>query len=104
MEWFILVLAGMFEVVGVFALNKISEKKELKWFALLLGGFAISLTLLTFAMKTIPMGTAYAVWTGIGTVGGVLLGMFFYGESKDWLRILFISMVVVAAIGLKLIS
>ncbi|PWA12034.1 QacE family quaternary ammonium compound efflux SMR transporter [Pueribacillus theae] len=104
MEWFILVLAGMFEVLGVFALNKISEKKELKWFALLLGGFAISLTLLTFAMKTIPMGTAYAVWTGIGTVGGVLLGMFFYGESKDWLRILFISMVVVAAIGLKLIS
>jgi paired small multidrug resistance pump len=50
------------------------------------------------------MGTAYAIWTGIGTVGGALIGMLFFGESKDWRRILFIAMVLGAVIGLKVIS
>ncbi len=50
------------------------------------------------------MGTAYAIWTGIGTVGGALVGMLFFGESKEWRRILFMAMVLAAAIGLKLIS
>jgi len=55
-------------------------------------------------MKSLPAGTAYAVWTGIGTVGGTLVGMFFYGEDKDWKRILFISLIIVAVVGLKLTS
>ena len=71
---------------------------------ILVGGFGISLTLLTIAMKEISMGTAYAIWTGVGTVGGVLIGMIFYGEPKDKRRLFFISLVVIAAIGLKLIS
>ncbi len=50
------------------------------------------------------MGTAYAIWTGIGTVGGALVGMFFFGESKEWRRVLFIGMVLAAAVGLKQIS
>ena len=50
------------------------------------------------------MGTAYAIWTGIGASGGAILGMILYGESKDWKRIVFIAMVLGAAIGLKLVS
>lgn len=104
MEWFLLLFAGLFEVIGVVALNKLSLKLTIKWFLILFGGFAISLTLLTLAMKEIPMGTAYAIWTGVGTVGGVIMGMIFYGESRSVLRLFFISLVVVAAAGLKLIS
>ena len=55
-------------------------------------------------MKFLPMGTAYAIWTGIGASGGAILGMIFYGESKDWRRIVCIAMVLGAAIGLKLVS
>lgn len=50
------------------------------------------------------MGTAYAIWTGIGASGGVILGMLFYGESKDWRRLIFIGMVLGAAVGLKFVS
>ena len=50
------------------------------------------------------MGTAYAIWTGIGTAGSAIAGMIFYGESTSWRRLLFISMIIVAAVGLKLIS
>jgi Membrane transporters of cations and cationic drugs len=59
---------------------------------------------LSYAMNTIPMGTAYAVWTGIGASGGALIGMFFFGESKDWKRIVFITMILIATIGLKITS
>lgn len=104
MAWFILVFAGLFEVLGVVALNQLSARITLKWLLILVGGFGISLTLLTIAMKEISMGTAYAIWTGVGTVGGVLIGMIFYGEPKDKRRLFFISLVVIAAIGLKLIS
>ena len=55
-------------------------------------------------MKTIPMGTVYAVWTGIGTVGATLLGMFMYGEPRDWRRIFCIALIIASAVGLKVIS
>ena len=72
--------------------------------ALLILGFGASFIFLAYAMKTLPMGTAYAIWTGIGASGGAILGMLLYGESKDWRRIVFIGMVLGAAIGLKLVS
>lgn len=104
MGWLYVVLAGGFEVLGVIALNKLSQRKSALIFLLLFLGFACSFSLLSLAMETLSMGTAYAVWTGIGTVGGVLVGMLFFGESRDWRRILFMGMVVCGAIGLKLIS
>lgn len=104
MEWFILLFAGLFEVLGVVALNQLSVKISVKWLLILVGGFGISLTLLTIAMKEISMGTAYAIWTGVGTIGGVLIGMIFYGEPKDNIRLFFISLVVISAVGLKLVS
>nr|WP_194950242.1 SMR family transporter [Anoxybacillus flavithermus] len=67
-------------------------------------GFLVSFSLLSIALSTLPMGIAYAVWTGIGTVGGTLVGMFVYGDAKDWKRILFIALIITAIVGLKLSS
>ena len=55
-------------------------------------------------MTVLPMGTAYAIWTGIGTVGGAITGMLLFGEPKEWRRVLFIAMILCSAVGLKLIS
>ena len=104
MNWIYLILAGAFEVVGVTGMNEVSKHRNLKSFTIFLGGMVLSFGFLSLAMQTLPMGTSYAIWTGIGTVGGTLVGMLFYGESHDWKRILFISMILMAAIGLKLTS
>lgn len=102
MGWLSLILAGTFEVVGVTGINQLNQKRDWKSLLLMIGGFALSFLFLSHAMKSISMGTAYAVWTGIGTVGGAIVGMLFYKESKDWRRMVFIGMVLSATIGLKL--
>jgi len=104
MDWLSLVLAGLFEMIGVIMISKANKAHSLKAYAILLSSFALSFLFLSFAMKTLPMGTAYAVWTGIGVAGGALAGIFLYNESKNPLRILAIFMVLGSAIGLKLMS
>ncbi|NGZ76186.1 DMT family transporter [Saccharibacillus alkalitolerans] len=104
MAWLAIVLAGCCEVFGVIGLKQVSMRKGLPAYALLIAAFTGSFSLLTYAMQHIAMGTAYAVWTGIGTVGGALVGMFLYGEPKEARRLLFIAMILSAAVGLKLIS
>jgi len=102
MSWVYLILAGAFEVVGVTGMNKVVKDKNLQAYLVLFLGFILSFSFLSLAMKALPAGTAYAVWTGIGTVGGTIIGMLFYGEAKDWRRILFIALIIVAVVGLKL--
>ncbi|GIO88741.1 QacE family quaternary ammonium compound efflux SMR transporter [Paenibacillus faecis] len=104
MAWLLLVLAGMGEVIGVAGISRLNRSRDPLSFVLLIGGFVLSITFLSIAMQSISMGTAYAVWTGMGTVGSTLVGMFLYGESKDAKRLLFIAMVLSAAVGLKLIA
>ncbi|MBV7508706.1 multidrug efflux SMR transporter [Bacillus sp. sid0103] len=104
MAWISLVLAGLFEMFGVVMINKLHKDRNWKSLVLLVLGFGASFMFLSYAMETLPMGTAYAIWTGIGASGGVILGMVLYGESKDWRRLIFIGMVLGAAIGLKLFS
>lgn len=104
MNWTFLILAGIFEMVGVLMINKLHQDRDLKAFLLMAGGFAFSFVFLTLAMETLPMGTAYAVWTGIGASGGAILGMIFYGESKNVMRVLCIALVLGSAVGLKLVS
>ena len=104
MAWISLIIAGLFEVLGVSMINKLHKDHNWQSMALLIAGFGASFLFLAYAMKTLPMGTTYAIWTGIGASGGALLGMLLYGESKDWKRIVFIAMVLGSAIGLKLIS
>lgn len=104
MDWVYLILAGIFEMFGVLMINKLNKDRNVASFLLLFAGFGLSFVFLSLAMKTLPMGTAYAVWTGIGASGGAILGMIFYGEPRNILRILFIAMVLGSAVGLKLIS
>lgn len=102
MAWVYLILAGAFEVVGVTGMNKVAKDKNLQSYMVLFLGFILSFGFLSLAMNALPMGLSYAVWTGIGTVGGTIVGMLFYGESKDWKRISFIGLILIAVIGLKL--
>ncbi|WP_368298700.1 multidrug efflux SMR transporter [Cytobacillus firmus] len=103
MSWLYLILAGIFEMTGVTMINSWHQNRNWRSLLLLIGGFGASFLFLSLAMKELPMGTAYAVWTGIGAAGGAILGMILYGEPKDAKRIFFIAMVLSAAIGLKLV-
>ncbi|MGX9136354.1 DMT family transporter [Rummeliibacillus sp. JY-2-4R] len=104
MAWIAIIVAGFCEVFGVAMMNRWQEKKNISTILLLILSFGLSLLLLSYAMNTVSMSTAYAVWTGIGASGGALIGMLFFGESKDWKRILFIAMILISTIGLKLLS
>lgn len=104
MDWFVLILAGLLETFGVAMINRLSIKRDWQTVMFLILGFGLSFSLLSYSLQTIPMGTGYAIWTGIGVVGGALVGMLFYGESKDWKRLVFIAMVLSAAVGLKLVN
>jgi paired small multidrug resistance pump len=104
MAWVSLIIAGIFEMFGVTMINKLHKERSWQSLTLLLLGFGGSFLFLAYAMETLPMGTAYAIWTGIGASGGAILGMILYGEQKDWKRLVFIAMVLGAAIGLKLVS
>ncbi|MFC5559047.1 DMT family transporter [Ureibacillus thermophilus] len=104
MAWGALILAGLFETLVVASMNQFAVRRSWQPIALFIGSFGGSLVLLQYAMQTIPMGTAYAVWTGIGVVGGTLVGMIFYNESGNWKRILCIFAILVATIGLKLLE
>lgn len=104
MAWISLILAGMFEMFGVIMINRFHKDPKWQSIFLLILGFGASFIFLAYSMETLPMGTAYAIWTGIGASGGAILGMILYDESKDWRRLVFIGMVLSAAIGLKLVS
>lgn len=104
MAWMSLILAGLCEMFGVAMINKLHKERNWQSLVLLIVGFGASFIFLAYSMKTLPMGTAYAIWTGIGASGGAIIGMVLYGESKDWRRLVFIGMVLGAAIGLKLVS
>ena len=104
MAWFLLILAGICETLGVVMINIMNRDKNLKSAIYLILAFGTSFAFLTIAMRSIPMGTAYAIWTGIGASGGALIGMFLFRESKDWRRILCIFIILGSVIGLKAIS
>ena len=104
MAWVVLIFAGIFEMLGVNSINQYVNNKTKKNLAKLIGMFALSFILLSYSIEQLPMSTAYAVWTGIGASGGAILGIVIYKEPKDAKRIFFISLILIAAVGLKLIS
>jgi len=104
MAWFLLILAGLCETLGVVMINIVNRDKNLKSVLYLILAFGASFAFLSIAMRTIPMGTAYAIWTGIGASGGALIGMFLFRESKDWRRIVCIFIILGSVVGLKAIS
>ncbi len=104
MAWISLILAGLCEMCGVAMINKLHKDRNWLSFIFLLLGFGASFIFLAYAMETLPMGTAYAIWTGIGASGGAIIGMIYYGESRDRRRLVFIGLVLGASVGLKLVS
>lgn len=104
MSWLALIVAGLFEMAGVLAIHTFNQKRTLKSLLILISSFGLSFLFLSLAMKTLPMGTAYAVWTGIGASGGAILSMILYNEGRGILRVLCIGLVLGSAVGLKLVS
>ena len=102
MNWLILIVAGLFEVVWATALKMSNGFRNPLADAVVVVGMALSVWLLAVAMKTIPMGTAYAVWTGIGAIGGVAVGIIAFGESASVLRIASAALIIAGIVGLKL--
>lgn len=104
MSWVYLIMAGIFEMFGVGAINKLNKNRNISSLSLLITMFSGSFIFLYLAMKQLPMGISYAIWTGIGAAGGAIVGMIVYGESKDWRRIGCILLIIASVIGLKLTS
>lgn len=102
MKWFILVVAGLFEMgwaVGLKYTHGFTRPWPTVGTAV---SMIISLGLLGIAMKTLPLGTAYAVWVGVGAVGTAILGMVLFGESANPMRLVSLGLIIVGIIGLKL--
>ena len=104
MAWLVLFIAGLFETGWAVGLKYTEGFTRLAPSALTAGAMVVSLGMLGLALKTLPLGTAYAVWTGVGTVGTVLLGMLLFAESTDPIRLLCIGLIVVGIVGLKLVT
>ncbi|WP_294201647.1 multidrug efflux SMR transporter [uncultured Chryseobacterium sp.] len=107
MNWIILVIAGLFEVAFTSCLGKVKETNGTAmylWFAGFLISLTVSMLLLIKATQTLPIGTAYAVWTGIGAVGTALMGIFFFKDPVTFWRIFFIITLIGSVIGLKAVS
>ena len=104
MAWVYLFAAGLFEVGWALGLKYSEGFTRLGASAATIVSMVISLGLLGLALKTLPLGTAYAVWTGIGTIGTVALGIMLFGESSDVVRIACIGLIVAGIVGLKLVT
>ena len=102
MAWFWLILGGLFEVGFTTSLRFVDGFKNLPWTLAFLVSVAISMALLEFASRSIPMGTAYAVWGGIGAVGTVVVGILWFQEPSSTIRVLLILAIVAAIAALKL--
>ncbi|MCP9753108.1 multidrug efflux SMR transporter [Ferruginibacter sp. HRS2-29] len=107
MNWIILIIAGFFEVAFATCLGKVKETTgttSVYWFIGFLVCLTVSMLLLIKATQTLPIGTAYAVWTGVGAVGTVLIGIFVFKEPADFWRVFFIVTLIASIVGLKAVS
>lgn len=107
MNWIILIIAGLFEVGFASCLGKVKETSGNEmyfWFGGFLVCLTVSMLLLIKATETLPIGTAYAVWTGIGAVGTVLMGILVFKDPVSFWRIFFICTLISSVIGLKAVS
>ena len=107
MNWILLIIAGLFEVGFATCLGKAKETSgntSLLWYGGFLVCLAISMVLLVKATKELPIGTAYAVWTGIGAVGSVLVGIIVFKEPATFWRVFFITTLILSIVGLKMVT
>lgn len=105
MSWVYLIIAGLFEVgwpLG-FKLASTYTKYNIIFIVLSVISMALSGVFLYIAQKSIPIGTAYVIWTGVGAVGTLLIGIFFFGDSTNFWRLFFITMIIIGVIGTKIV-
>lgn len=101
MAWTILILAGLFEIAFTTFLKLSNGFTHLKYSVIFAVCAITSFLLLNKAIQTIPIGTAYAVWTGIGASGAAIVGIYYFNESREFWRVFFIVMLIVSIVGLK---
>ncbi|WP_027409858.1 quaternary ammonium compound efflux SMR transporter SugE [Anoxybacteroides tepidamans] len=104
MSWVYLMIAGIFEVVWAISLKYANGFTKLVPSLITLSGMGVSFYFLALATKTLPIGTAYAVWTGIGAAGAVIMGMIVFHEPVNAPRLIFLLMILIGLVGLKLTS
>lgn len=104
MAWLVLIIAGLFEVGFTTCLKLSQNFTDWRWSTGFFVCITMSFLLLNKAIQTIPMGTAYAVWTGIGAVGTVIIGIIFFQEPANLPRLLFIFLLIGSIIGLKAVQ
>ena len=104
MAWFYLIIAGLFEVAFTTSLKLSDNFVNKGWAVLFVISISLSFYFLNKALQTIPMGTAYAVWTGIGAIGTVLVGIFLFKEPAHFWRLFFLFSLIASIIGLKFVS
>ncbi len=104
MYWLILFIAGLFEIAWAIGLKYTVGFSKLWPSVFTIVCMIISMGLLAYVVKHIPVGTAYAVWTGIGAVGTAIFGIVLFSESKELVRIFFIFLIIVGIVGLKIFS
>lgn len=101
MAWIFLVIAGLLEIVWAIGLKYSEGFTKLEASAITVVGMIASFYFLSMALKTLPIGTAYAIWTGIGAVGTVIFGILLLGEPRDAIRLMFVGLIIAGIIGLK---
>ncbi len=104
MTWFLLALAGLFEIAWAIGLKYSQGFTKLIPSVFTIVSLLASMGLLSYCVKYLPIGTAYGIWTGIGAAGTALLGMVLFNEPKDALRFFFIFLILAGITGLKLVS
>lgn len=104
MAWVYLVIASFGEIFGVMSINIYLRKKSLFWLSMIVVTMGLGFVFLSIAMDGIPLGTAYAVWTGLGAAGAVIIGILFFRESAGWKRMFFLSCIIAGAVGLRLLE
>lgn len=104
MAWIYLAIASFGEIFGIASINLYIRKRNFPRLLLICLTFGFGFFFLSLAMQDLPMGTAYAVWTGLGAAGAVLMGILFFKEAAGWARIFFLACIISGAAGLKLLG
>lgn len=104
MAWVYLIIASFGEIFGVMSINLYLKRRSLFWLFMIVFTMGLGFLFLSMAMQSIPLGTAYAVWTGFGATGAVLMGIVFFKESASARRMFFLMCIIAGAVGLRLVE
>ena len=104
MAWIYLIIASFGEIIGVLCINLYIQSKKMTWLLAIILSMGVGFIFLSMAMNDIELGTAYAIWTGLGAAGAVLIGILFFRENASIKRIFFLTCIISGAVGLKVLQ